>query len=49
LRQVPDIIIQVVNYEDFLKYCHRNLPELKDKEIAAIFNILQKNDLIDLD
>ena len=39
----------LLNYEEFLKYCHRHLPELSDKEIASIFNRLEKNGKIDLD
>ena len=39
----------ILNYEEFLKYCHRHMPELSDKEIVSIFNRLEKNGLIDLE
>ena len=39
---------QLLNYEEFFKYCHRHMPELSDKEIASIFNRLERNGLIDL-
>ena len=39
----------LLNYEEFLKYCHLHMPELSDKEIASIFNRLEKDGLIDLE
>jgi len=31
-----------------VKYCHKHYPELKDRDIASIFERLQRNQLIDL-
>lgn len=38
----------MLSYEDFVKYCHKHYPELKDRDIASIFERLQRNQLIDL-
>jgi hypothetical protein len=29
--------MQLLNYEDFVKYCHKNCKEMKDRQIASIF------------
>lgn len=38
----------MLNYEEFIKYCHKHFPSLKNKELASIFNRLEKNQLINL-
>ena len=42
------MFIQLLTYEDFVKYCHKHYKDLKDREIASIFERLQRNQLIDL-
>ena len=37
-----------MTYEDFLKYCHKHFKEMKDRQIATIFERLQRNQLINL-
>ena len=38
----------LLNYEEFLKYCHKHFPHMSNKELASIFNRLARDELIDL-
>lgn len=37
-----------MTYEDFLKHCHKHYKDMKDRQIATIFERLQRNQLINL-
>lgn len=39
----------LLNYEEFLKYCHKHFPEFTDKQLGIIFNKLSRDNMVDLD